>query len=83
MAEIFNELSVVGAKMDNEDKVLHLLVSLPSTYDTLVTALQENAAVPSMEVVIKCWLQEQRKRNNHDCTTTTDNGALVAKYQQR
>ena len=38
MTEIFNELIVVGVEMDEEDKVVHLLASLPSTYDTWLTA---------------------------------------------
>ena len=47
--------------MDEEDKVVHLLTSLPSTYDTLVTALEANATVPSMEVVTERLLNEERK----------------------
>ena len=83
MTEIFNELSVIGAEMDEEDKVVNLLASLPSTYDTLVTALEANAAVPSMEVVTERLLHEERKRNDHDRTTTSDDEALVAKHRQR
>ena len=83
MTEIFNELSVIGAEMDEEDKVVHLLASLPSTYDTLVTALEANATVPSMEVVTERLLHEERKHKDRDCTTTCDDGALVAKHRQR
>ena len=62
---------------------MHLLASLPSTYDTLVTALETNATVPSMEVVMERLLHEERKCNDRDRTTTSNNGALVAKYRQR
>ena len=83
MTEIFNELSVIGVEMDEEDKVVHLLTSLPSTYDTLVTALEANATVPSMEVVTERLLNEERKLEDRERTTMSDNGALVAKHRQR
>ena len=83
MTEIFNELSVIGTEMDEEDKVVHLLASLPSTYATLVTALEANAAVPSMEVVTERLLHKECKRSDRDRTTSRDYGAMVAKHQQR
>ena len=51
ITEIFNELAVIGAPMGEEDKVVALLASLPDKYDMLVTALEANSEVPSMEVV--------------------------------
>ena len=37
MTEIFNELLVIGVEMTEEDRVVHLLTSLPESYNTLVT----------------------------------------------
>ena len=34
MTEIFNELAVIEAPIIEEDKVVHLLASLPKSYDT-------------------------------------------------
>ena len=48
MTEIFNELAVIG---EDEDCVVYLLASLPESFNTLVTALEANADVPSMEIV--------------------------------
>ena len=42
MTEIFDELSVIGAAMDEEEKVVTLLASLPDSFDMLVTALEAN-----------------------------------------
>ena len=58
MVELFNDLAVA---IDNEDQVVHLLVSLPESYDTLVTALEANEKVPSMKTVIDRLTYEGRK----------------------
>ena len=51
MTEIFNELSMIGDQITEEDFVVYLLASLPDSYNTLVTALEANPDVPQMEVV--------------------------------
>ena len=46
MTEVFDSLSVVGNPVSEEDRVVHLLPSLPDSYSMLVTALESNAEVP-------------------------------------
>ena len=43
LAETFNELSIIGDPLDDENQVVHLLASLPESYDMLVTALSPQA----------------------------------------
>ena len=62
MTEIFDGLSVVGDPVLDEDRVVHLLASLPDSYNMLVTALEANAEVPQMEVVTERLLHEERKQ---------------------
>ena len=50
ITEIFNELSVIGDNIKDEDRVVYLLASLPEIYDMLVTALEANTDVPNMEL---------------------------------
>ena len=75
MTEVFNELAVVGATLEEEDKVIYLLASLPEAYNTLVTALEANKDVPTMEIVTERLLHEERKlleRKTTDSTTNHD-----------
>ena len=46
MMELFDELSVVGDPMSEEDRVVHLLASLLESYSMFVTALEANAEIP-------------------------------------
>ena len=51
LTEVFEALSVVGDPVSEEDRVVQLLASLPDSFNMLVTALEANAVVPSMDVV--------------------------------
>ena len=46
MTETFDELSVIGDSLNEEDRVVHLLASLPEFYDMLLTALEASQDVP-------------------------------------
>ena len=78
MTEIFNDLSVIGAAMDEEDKVVTLLLSLPESFDMLVTALEANATVQSMETVTERLLHEERKLNERETSVTLSEKVLLA-----
>ena len=61
LTEIFNKLSIIGDSIDDEDRVVYLLASLPDSYEMLVTALEANTEVPNMETVIERLLHEEQK----------------------
>ena len=62
MTEIFDELSVIDDPITEEDRVVHLLASLPDSFSMLVTALEANSeSVPKMEVVTERLLHEEQK----------------------
>ena len=81
MTELFNELSVIGDEVTEEDRVVYLLASLPDSYNTLVTALEANVEVPKMEVVTERLLYEERKQT--DCVTSSSEGAMAVKQRTR
>ena len=64
MVEIFQELAAVGSPIEEEDKVVHLLASLPESFETLVTALEAHVDVPKMDAVIECMLHEEIKKSD-------------------
>ena len=64
MTEVFEELAVIGDPVKEEDRVVHLLASLPESYNMLVTALEANADVPQMAVVTECLLHEESKHKD-------------------
>lgn len=49
MTEIFEALAVIGDPVSEEDCVVHLLASLPESFNMLVTTLEANPEVPKME----------------------------------
>ena len=61
ITEVFDSLSVVGDPVSEEDRVVHLLASLPDSYSMLVTAVETNADVPKMELVTERLLHQERK----------------------
>ena len=61
MTEIFEGLSVIGDPISEEDCAVHLLASLPDSYNMLVTAVEANVEVPKFEVVAERLLHEERK----------------------
>ena len=72
LTEIFNELSIIGDNIDDEDRVVYLLGSLPDSYEMLVTALEANTEVPNMETVIERLLHEEQKLRNQECPPSRD-----------
>ena len=75
MTEIFNELSVIGVEMSEEDRVVHLLASLPDSYSTLVTALEARPEVPKMDTVIEKLVYEEQKSRDRTGNPDSSKGS--------
>lgn len=70
MTELFNELSVIGVLIEEEEKVVTLLESLSDSFNMLVIALEPNAEVPSMQGVTKRFIHEDRKANKRETASS-------------
>ena len=80
LTEIFDELAIIGDPLDDESKVVHVLASLPESYDMLVTALEAGSDVPKLEVVTERLLHEESKRKIKD-TSNVDGKAMTSKLR--
>ena len=81
MTEVFNELTVIGVEMGEEDHVIHLLASLPKMYSTLVTALEARPEVPAMDIVVEKLLYQERKLQDRCGLNETCPKGLSAKHR--
>ena len=76
MTEIFAELAVIGSPVEEEDRVVHLLASMPESYGVLITALEANSEVPKMEVVTEHLLHEERKQKEKESPISSSSKAV-------
>lgn len=82
MTEILKELAVIGALIEEEDKVVALLASLPDKFDMLVTALEANSEVPSMEIVTERLFHEDNKLKEHESVETSLERVMLGKQSK-
>lgn len=77
------ELKSTGAKMEPLDVVVHLLLTLPKEYDTLVTALETmDQEKLSMDFVKTRLMDEYNKRSGISCPIKpSEPGAMNAKVE--
>lgn len=83
MTEIFEELAVIGDPLKEENRVVYLLASLPESFSMLVTALETNADVPQMEVVIERLLHEERKQKDREDDRSHSKAMATAVHPRR
>ena len=83
MTEIFDSLSVVGNPVPEEDRIVHLLPSLPDSCNVLVTALEASEDVPKMAVVMERLLHEERKLKERPCRLKCKCGECSRQHPRR
>ena len=82
MTELFEGLSVIGDPVKEEDRVVHLLASLLESFNMLVTALEANTDVPSMDVVTEHLLHEERKRDREGSGSSHEK-AMTSRFKRK
>ena len=67
ITEIFDEVPVARDNISEEERVAHLLASLPNSLGVLVTALESNVELPAMEVDSAFTMKDQMRRSGPRC----------------
>ena len=83
MTEIFEGLSVIGDPISEEDCVVHLLASLPDSYNMLVTAFEANVEVPKFEVVTERLLHGERKLKERADVSARSERAMTGQQRSK
>ena len=63
MKEIVDKLAALGSEVAEEEQVVALLISLPSSYTTLVTGLEAKGDELSLSFVQQALINEEQKRD--------------------
>ena len=82
LTEIFDELSIIGDPLDEENQVVHLLASLPDSYNMLVTALEASPDVPKLEVVTERLLHKESKRKGKEIAGDAEVKAMALQHRK-
>ncbi|KAF2345349.1 Integrase catalytic core [Trinorchestia longiramus] len=72
-----NELVIIGDAMEEEERVIILLSSLPDRFSTLVTALEAHEKIPAWEVVTERLLNEERRQRGSLGTSDSTEELLI------
>ena len=83
MKEAADQLSSVGAKLDEEDHVAVLLGSLSNNYSGLVTAIGVKGEEVCLDVVQQLLVHEEMKQKGEKSTETQEKSALISKEKKK
>ena len=82
MTEIFDELAMIGDPVAKEDRVVHLLASLPESFETLVTVLEaQSDSVPKLKLVTERLLHEEIKHKEKAPHSSSDGKKALVTIQ--
>ena len=79
MKEITDKLASIGAAISEEDQVVTLLGSLPSSYSTIVTALEARVDDVSLNFVQQALVHEEQKQKDASKPDSSPDSALYGK----
>ena len=63
--------------------MVHLLASLPESFNMLVTALEANTNIPCMDVVTERLLHEERKLKDREGSGSSHEKAMTSRFKRK
>ncbi|KAF2343670.1 hypothetical protein FHG87_025574 [Trinorchestia longiramus] len=70
--ELLEELAIIGDAMEEEERVIILLSSLPDRFSTLVTSLEAHEKIPAWEVVTERLPVKIASATQHMCNKQSE-----------
>ena len=83
MKELTDKLGAIGAIIEEEDQIVTLLGSLPSSYATIVTALETKMDNLTLQFVQQALINEEQKKVQADDNGAASGGASAMSTQVR
>ena len=83
MKELTDQLGAIGAVIEEEDQIVTLLGSLPSSYAAIVTALETKMDNLTLQFVQQALINEEQKRVQADDNGAVSGGASAMSTQVR
>ena len=77
MKELMDKLAAINAPISEEDQVVTLLGSLPSSYDNVVTALEARVDDLTLDFVHQSLITAEQKRKEQATSNTTPSDAAL------
>lgn len=75
--KLVRELKGAGAKMDEEDTICHLMLTMPDSYDTVTTAMSVMSDQLTMDVVRRNYLDFEAKQKGKRAEQQTEDAAFA------
>lgn len=81
--QLVREIKGAGAKMEEEDVICHLMLTMPQSYDAVTTAMEAVSEKLTMDLVRRKYLDVEAKRKGQRQESETEEAAFTVKYKGR
>lgn len=77
--QLVREIKGAGAKMEEEDVICHLMLTMPPSYDAVTTAMEAVSERLTMDLVRRKYLDVEAKRRGQRLEAETEEAAFAGK----
>lgn len=81
--QLVREIKGAGAKMEEEDIICHLMLTMPSSYDAVTTAMEAVSDNLTMDLVRKKYLDVEAKRRGQKMEVEAEDTAFAGKSRPK
>lgn len=81
--QLVREIKGAGAKMEEEDVICHLMLTMPDSYDAVTTAMEAISENLTMDLVRQKYLDVEAKRRGQQIVAETEDTAFAGKSKRK